>query len=222
MSPFKLVATTALLLVIVGLAGLWLVVNDLSGQVKNLTSQLDPDSSTTTREVTAPTGSSTSASTNLQASVSGLLARVEELEASMAAAQLSSQTSQTQTTTGTSQDFQKQVIYLGSDTTTSRDWSQTGVEVTINSTDYPANVTATLQAGLSIGNGQAWARVTNKTTGAIISLTEVWHDTSTTTWKSSPEFKLHSGVNTYVIELRSTSGETAHLSGARLVIEQDN
>lgn len=37
-----------------------------------------------------------------------------------------------------------------------------------------------------------------------------------TDWKNSPGFKLHSGTNTYVIELKSTTGEQANLSGARL------
>jgi len=47
-------------------------------------------------------------------------------------------------------------------------------------------------------------------------VTEIFNNSNTATWKNSPAFKLHSGTNTYVIELKSTTGEQANLSGARL------
>lgn len=123
------------------------------------------------------------------------------------------------TTTTTTNSWQPQTIYLGSANTNQKDWIETGQEVTINSADYPSNVSTTFEAGLSIVGGEAWARLKNKTTGAVMSVTEVFHNTSTTTWKSSPSFKLHSGNYAYVVELKSTSGETANLAGARVVIK---
>jgi hypothetical protein len=152
--------------------------------------------------------------TSLQASLSGLLDRIENLELT---------TIQTTTPADSSTSlitFQPQTIYLGSTTSNKRDWTDSGAEVIINSADYPADVAAVFEAGLSIAGGEAWARLKNKTTGAIISITEVSHNTSTVTWKTSPSFKLHPGNYTYIVQLRSTSGETANLSGARLKISR--
>ena len=116
--------------------------------------------------------------------------------------------------------FTNQVIYLGSATTNHRDWTKTGVEVTLNSAEYPQGTQARFEAGLKIIGGEASARLINKTTGAIISITEVSHNTNTTTWKGSTPFKLHSGTNIYAVELRSSSGETAELDGSRIILEK--
>lgn len=149
-----------------------------------------------------------------ETSLSALLARVEDLENTQV------QPTPKITPSLMSAAFQKQVIYLGSANSLSREWANSGVEVILDSTDYPANVVAVFEAGLSIVGGEAWARVTNKTTGAVISASEVAHGSNTTTWKSSAAFKLHAGKNIYVVQMRSTSGETANLAGARLVISQ--
>ncbi len=132
---------------------------------------------------------------------------------------LESQEPETSSTVTTVTTFQPQTIYLGAAATSERNWTETGQQVTINSQDYPGNATATFEAGLSIIGGEAWARLKNKTTGAIMSVTEVFHNSSTTTWKTSPGFKLHSGNYAYVVEIKSTSGETANLAGARVVIK---
>ena len=132
---------------------------------------------------------------------------------------LESQKPEASSAVTTTTTFQPQTIYLGQAVTNQRDWTETGQQVTINSADYPTSVTATFEAGLSIVGGEAWARLKNKTTGAIMSITEVYNNSPATVWKSSPSFKLHSGNNAYVVELKSTSGETANLAGARLVIK---
>ena len=132
---------------------------------------------------------------------------------------LESQKPEVSSTITTTTAFQPQTIYLGQASTTQRNWTETGQEVKINSQDYPSEATAVFEAGLSIVGGEAWARLKNKTTGAIMSVTEVFHNSPTTTWKTSPGFKLHSGNNTYVVELKSSSDETANLAGARIVIK---
>jgi hypothetical protein len=148
---------------------------------------------------------------SLQASISSLLARIGKLE------QGSSQNTAARPPS-TPIVFQPQVVYLGSASTTKHEWTDSGIEVMLNTADYPADVSVVFEAGLSIIGGEAWARLKNKTSGAIISISEVSHNNNTVTWKSSPSFKLHPGNNTYVVQLRSTSGETAKLSGARLKI----
>lgn len=116
--------------------------------------------------------------------------------------------------------FQKQVLTFGSATTTKQAWTPTGLEMTINSADYPNSVMAHFEAGLNCSGCLAWARLTNKTTGAVINLSEVSHDTNTVTWKRSSGFKLHPGNHNYVVELRSSSGEAVYLSSSRLVLEK--
>ncbi|MFH0943446.1 MAG: hypothetical protein V1810_04715 [Candidatus Beckwithbacteria bacterium] len=116
--------------------------------------------------------------------------------------------------------FQPQIVYLGSASTTQTDWTVTNVEVRLNSNDYPADVIAYFEAGLSIVNGEAWARLKNKTTGAIMSITEIYNNTNSIVWKTSPSFKLHSGNNVYVVEIKSSSSELANLSGARITISK--
>lgn len=116
--------------------------------------------------------------------------------------------------------FQPQIIYLGSASTTQTDWTATNVEVKLNSNDYPADVIAYFEAGLSIVNGEAWARLKNKTSGAIMSITEIYNNTNSIIWKTSPSFKLHSGNNVYVVEIKSSSNELANLSGARITISK--
>lgn len=116
--------------------------------------------------------------------------------------------------------FQTQIIYLGSANTTKTEWSETNVEVRLNSNDYPDNIIATFEAGLSTINGEAWARLKNKTSGAIMSITEIYNNSNTVIWKTSPSFKLFSGDNIYVVELKSSSSELANLSGARIKISK--
>ena len=112
--------------------------------------------------------------------------------------------------------WQPQNIYLGSASTTKTEWTETSAVIQLKSSDYPAEVKAVFEGQLSIVNGEAWARLKNKTSGAIMQITEIFNNSNTATWKNSPAFKLHSGTNTYVIELMSTSSEQANLSGARL------
>ena len=112
--------------------------------------------------------------------------------------------------------WQPQNIYLGSASTVKTEWTETSAAIQLNSSDYPTEVKAVFEAQLSIVNGEAWARLKNKTSGAIMQVTEIFNNSNTATWKNSPSFKLHNGTNTYVIELKSTTGEQANLSGARL------
>jgi len=152
----------------------------------------------------------------LQASVSSLLSRINQLEQSQTSDPAIGATTTTSTTPTIV--FQPQTIYLGSANTIKHEWTNTGTQVSLNTADYPAAVNAVFEAGLSIVGGEAWARLINQTTGAVMSITEVFHNNSNITWKTSPSFKLHSGYNTYEVQLKSTSGETANLSGARLKI----
>lgn len=145
----------------------------------------------------------------LEASVSSLVEKVEALEKNTG-------TTTIQTIKPT---FQKETIFLGSTTGTNRNWGNSGLEVIIDSSDYPSTVSVSLEAGLSIIGGEASARILNKTTGAILSNTEITSGTSEVIWRTSGSFKPYHGKNTYVLQTRSSSGEVANITGARLVIK---
>ncbi len=155
------------------------------------------------------------ANLSLQATVSSLLSRINKLETQTSEPAIGSAPT---APTASTIIFQPQTIYLGSANTIKHEWTNTGTQVSLNTNDYPAAVNAIFEAGLSIVGGEAWARLINKTTGAVMNITEVYHNNSNVTWKTSPSFKLHSGYNAYEIQIKSTSGETARLSGARLKI----
>ena len=159
----------------------------------------------------------------LQATISSLLKRLEVLEAEKnvtpSPAAAGSPAPEASTTTPKAV-FQTQVLYLGSGSTTEGNWTETAAQLWLSSSNYPAGVNASFEAGLSIIGGEAWARLKNKTTGAIISASEVFNNHSTVTWKGSGAFKLHPGNNLYVVEIKSSSGETANLSGSRLQLTQ--
>ena len=181
-------------------------------ELKNQISQIEVTSPPSVLPVASPASNDIS---QLTASFSALSNRLEALESSKTTT--SPRTTSPAPTTATK--FQKQSVYLGAATTNRRDWTATGQQIVLNSHDYPSTVNATFEAGLSIIGGEAAARLINKTTGAIISASEVSHSVSATTWKTSNRFKLHPGSNIYEVELRSTSDEVAQLAGARIVIE---
>lgn len=149
--------------------------------------------------------------TTLQASISALLERIETLE------QGSGKATYTQTSSTTNK-FQKETLFLGSATSTNTNWTNSGLEVIIDSSDYPDTISIFFEAGLSIIGGEASARMINKTTGAIISSTEISNNSNEVVWKTSAAFKPHHGKNTYVMQIRSSSGETANVTGARLIV----
>ncbi len=159
---------------------------------------------------------------DLQATIAGLLKRLEILESEQETPpQALPQPSSPSTALGVNKPvFQTQVVYLGSGSTTQRDWTESGAQAWLNSASYPEDVQATFEAGLSIIGGEAWARLKNKTTGAIISISEVFHNNSTVAWKGSGAFKLHPGNNLYVVEIKSSSDEVANLAGSRLQLSQ--
>lgn len=158
----------------------------------------------------------TIALSSLQASLSALQARIEDLETSepLLSSPAPAAISSNQTA------FQPQNIYLGSASTTSTDWVDTPAAVQLNAGDYPGDVHTVFEANLSIAGGEVWARLKNKTTGAILSVTEIFHNNTPAVWKSSGNWQLHSGNNNYVVQLKSSSGETANLFSARIRISR--
>jgi len=217
---FKTFVFGMLVFLTLGIAILWIsqrrtvvTINNLQNRTiaTALSKSVKAKQSVNISEIT-PANSSEEKITLLEASISGLLTRVSNLE------DVKEISTTTSPITFSAPAFQAQTLFLGSASTTKNEWTNTGVESLISSYYYPDDVSAVFEAGLSIAGGEAWARLVNKTTGAIINITEVMNNQNSLVWKSSPAFKLHFGNNTYEVQLKSSSGETVNLSGARLRI----
>lgn len=227
-NQLKLIIVFSLILVVV-LAGFTIYFYQSSQSQSNESAILDarPESTPSSSPLTsaeAKISTSSALVTNsspdqdLTEKINQLNSRITELETQVN--QLLAQ-DQPSKTTATSLPFQKQIIYIGSAETRRNEWTDTGFEVSLNSSDYPSGVKGIFEAGLSIvGGGEAQARLMNKTTGAVMSITEISTSNSATIWKSSPSFQLFSGSNVYTLQMRSTSNELAKASGARIVISQ--
>jgi len=209
MPSFKTLVVGMLVFLTLGIAILWISQRRTVLTINNLQNRAIATSISTI----TPVDSSEETIALLEASISGLLTRVAKLEE---AEEISTTTSPLAYSAPIT--FQPQTFYLGSASSNKREWTNTGVEVAISSYYYPTDVSVVFEAGLSIVGGEVWARIKNKTTGAIMNITEVWHNNDNIVWKSSPAFKLHHGNNTYEVQLKSSTGETANLSGARLRI----
>lgn len=109
------------------------------------------------------------------------------------------------------------IVYLGSGQTDNRDWTDIPSAVaTLNSTNYGQLKAVYFEAALSILGGEAHARLKNLTTGEPFYQTEVFHNASASEWETSSAFSLLSGQNSYIVQLRSSSGEFAVLNGSRI------
>lgn len=222
MNVFRTFTLVALLILAATIGAMWYLqtqsITKLQAEISRISTQ--PTSETHNLQTPAATDSTSTSTSgddavNIQAALKDLSTRVDFLEGMPTPTAISL----AKTSAAPSTPFQKQVLSLGSWSSIRQDWAPTGLEITVNSQDYPEAVNASFEAGLNIVNGFASARLTNKTTGAIINLTEISNNSNTVTYKSSPSFKLHPGNNTYVVELRSSSGEVAYLSSSRIVIE---
>lgn len=111
----------------------------------------------------------------------------------------------------------EQIFYMGSGSTNNRDWKTIdAATITIDSNNFIIHEVR-FEAGLSIIGGEVHARLINKDSGGFISNSELQHNNQTATWKSNV-INLIPGNNTYQVQLKSTSGETATLHGARIKI----
>ena len=214
----RLLMSLVIISIITAVCMLWVSQFKLEQTIADLNTKSKTNA--TVNEVDAKIVSDMDSQALLQASISALSKSVAQIELELADVnrRLATQSGVNRNTS--SPMFTKETLYLGSTSTNNREWSETGLEIGINSTQYPAGVMVKLEASLSIIGGEAWVRVKNKSTGAVILLSEISNNTSSASWKLSPSFALHSGGYTYVLEARSTSGETANISGARLIIER--
>ncbi|MBP9820325.1 hypothetical protein KBC79_06360 [Candidatus Woesebacteria bacterium] len=110
-------------------------------------------------------------------------------------------------------------VYLGTGSTTGRDWTDlSGTTASIDLVQYGRVKSVVFEATLSIVSGEVRARLKNLSSGLIFHASEVNNNTSVSQWRQSIPFQLPSGINQYVVQIRSSNGERAQLDGARLKI----
>lgn len=148
--------------------------------------------------------------------------KLEQLEASLAAinkkTQLDTKQSKKIQISETS-NIKEHFVYLGTGSTTSREWTNIDATAAIIDTANYQNVTAVyFEAASSIIGGEVHARLLNKTTGGIFNESEIANNSSSTIWKTSTKIALDHGRNEYLVQIKSTSGERANLDGARIRI----
>jgi hypothetical protein len=151
---------------------------------------------------------------------------LKDLEAKVVLLETSSKTtttpvaaSQTTTIIQESSKVKEHYVYLGTGSTTSRDWQDIDSTITvIDSANYSSVKSVNFEAAMSILGGEVHARLANKDSAAVFYDSEVYHNTSSSNWKISSALSLNYGATRYVVQLKSTSGEKANLDGARIKI----
>lgn len=187
---------------------------DLDKKVAELTSA--PATSSTS--VLSPLGSdpatptTTVVTTNqlsmLQQQLSDLSNRLTQVEKKLGVQNTNKQTNPT---------VKEYVVYLGSGQTSNRDWTDiSSAATTVNTSNYGQLKAVDFEAALSIIGGEAHARLKNQTTGTPFYQTEIFNNTSSADWLTSSQFMLTNGSNSYVVQLKSSSGEMAILNGSRI------
>ena len=98
-------------------------------------------------------------------------------------------------------------IPLGSGSTHSTEWVDTGAQAYVDASIYPRLKEVYLQATLRANSGTAFVRI-----GAA----EISHNTPTSTFKISNSFQLGNGNRLYVVQIRSENGQEVFVENARL------
>ena len=98
-------------------------------------------------------------------------------------------------------------IPLGSGSTHSTEWVDTGAQAYVDASIYPRLKEVYLQASLRANSGTAFVRI-----GAA----EISHNSPTSTFKISNSFQLGSGNRLYVVQIRSENGQEVFVENARL------
>lgn len=113
--------------------------------------------------------------------------------------------------------IKEQTAYIGSGSSSNTNWTDIdSATIELNSYNYPNLKKVVFEANLSIVGGEAFARLKNKTSGQVIEISTVSHNSSTPAQKLSGPFGLTSGSNEYIVQLRSSSNEKVTLDSARL------
>jgi hypothetical protein len=148
-----------------------------------------------------------------------LTQRVAKLETQITQTRPSSTVYVSSPSNGSSPKVKESVFFLGSGSTSNRDWTEiSAAQIQLDTNNFTKIKEVRFEAGLSIIGGEAHARLVNQTDSAPFYTSEVLNNTNTATWQTSSPLILPTGSKSYTVQLKSTSGETAILEGARIRI----
>lgn len=158
-------------------------------------------------------------SDDLQTQIDTQGENIAALQKDVNALQKSTTTSSSVAPSTTTSGVKEYSLFIGSGSSSSLQWQDIDSAVIIvNSDNYPNISEVKFEVALSILGGNAYARLVNQANGQVIANSEVSHNTSTSTWKASSPISLNSGTTTYIVQLRSSSGEKVSMNGARIRI----
>lgn len=156
-----------------------------------------------------------------------LVGRMDELESSVEAieeAQSEVKTpvvQQSSSNSNSSTAKKEYSIYLGEGSSYNREWETVqSTTISIDTRKYPGISAVYFESALSIVGGEAYAQLIEASSGSVISSSVLVNNNQSPTWKSQ-QVNLQSGTHIYVVQLKSSSGELATLSGARIRIIAD-
>ena len=111
------------------------------------------------------------------------------------------------------------VLFLGSGSSSKTDWTTlTSAQINIDTTNYPGNPKFYFEAASSIIGGEAYTRLVRKSDTGLVAGANLVHNSSSPTWKISGPITLYAGNHTYIVQVRSSSGEKVVLEGARVKV----
>lgn len=108
-------------------------------------------------------------------------------------------------------------IPLGSGSTSSTEWVDTGAQAYVDTSIYPRlRDEVYLQASLKSNSGVVFARLVQRNEGGVIGSSEISHNTPVSTFKTSASFSLSEGNKLYMVQVRSETGQEVFMENARL------
>ena len=120
---------------------------------------------------------------------------------------------------GDSDMIREYFIPLGSGSISNTEWADVqSAQATVNSDRYGEVVNVYFEASLQAINGTVEARILDKTTSEVIHESNISHNTSEYAWKSSKPFLIGPGGKTFIVQMKSSTGETVEMSQARLKV----
>lgn len=143
---------------------------------------------------------------------------VRNLKPELVAMQQKAEPTPIEAVLGITDETREYFVPMGTGSTNKTDWIDVpSVQATINGDRYGQVVAAYFEASMKSPNGKVEARLLDRTNATVIHESNVEH-IGDYTWIISKPFALPTGGRTFVVQMRSGSGDTVEINGARLRI----
>ncbi|MFC1653289.1 hypothetical protein ACFL1M_00385 [Patescibacteria group bacterium] len=120
---------------------------------------------------------------------------------------------------GAQDGIREYFVPMGSGSTSKREWADvSSAQATVNSDRYGEIVSVYFEASIKSINGKVEARILDRTSSEVIHNSNISSDSTSFEWKFSKPFELGKGGKTYMVQMKSSTGELAEMNQARLRI----